>query len=519
MHDVIVIGGGPAGVTAALRARELGATVALVERGRMGGTCTNDGCVPTRVLAKAARLIRDAEQLAGYGLAGERPTLDFAQLLARTQHTVYTLHEKKQSISHLEQSGVTLYTNAVEVRFADAHTLSLAKGARLEAGKFILCVGGHARRLPFPGAEHALTHSDVWSLKTLPKSIGIVGGAATGSQLASIFAAFGSQVTLLDLAPRLMPLEDERVSQTIRAAFEQRGVQVIAGIAGIDRIEPADRFFTLYYKQADRLEMLEAEAIILAVGWPGNIESLNLAAANVKTERGYIVVDDYLRTSTSHIFAAGDVTGRMMLVQSAGYDARVAAENAVLGAGQPYKRQIVPHGGFTDPEYGSVGLTETQARAQEECVVAVVPFTDLDRAVIDDRTQGFGKLIVSQSNSSPPWRACRRRAGSGDCSSGRRGDGGRHVGGAVGRTGDCLSHVYGGGRPGSAPDRARVRRYAISSAVARAGQIGHRRVGKKRNPVTHPTQVERHCEAHFLAPKQSTGRIWDCFASARNDGA
>ena len=122
----------------------------------------------------------------------------------------------------------------------------------------------------------------------------------------------------------------------------------------------------------DQLETLAAEAIVLAVGWPGNIESLNLAAANVKTERGYIVVDDYLRTSVPHIFAAGDVTGRMMLVQSASYDARVAAENAVLGAGQPYKRQIVPHGGFTDPEYGSVGLTETQARAQEECVVAVV---------------------------------------------------------------------------------------------------------------------------------------------------
>ena len=259
-----------------------------------------------------------------------------------------------------------------------------------------MCVGGHARRLPFPGAEHALTHSDVWSLKTLPKSIVIVGGAATGSQLASIFAAFGSQVTLLDLAPRLMPMEDERVSQTMRAAFEQRGVRVITGIGGIDRIEQADRSFTLHYKHRDRLETLEAEAIVLAVGWPGNIESLNLAAANVKTERGYIVVDDYLRTSAPHIFAAGDVTGRMMLVQSASYDARVAAENAVLGAGQPYKRQIVPHGGFTDPEYGSVGLTEAQARAQEECVVAVVPYTDLDRAVIDDRTQGFGKLIVSQ---------------------------------------------------------------------------------------------------------------------------
>jgi pyruvate/2-oxoglutarate dehydrogenase complex dihydrolipoamide dehydrogenase (E3) component len=392
--DVVVIGGGPAGVTAALRARELGASVVLVERGWLGGTCTNDGCVPTRVLAKAARLLRDAEQLDEYGITGERPQLDFAQLLTRTQHTVYTLHEKKQLIGHLEQSGVTVYANAA-ASFVDEHTLSLSDGRRLEASKLIVCAGGHARRLPFPGAEHALTHSDVWSSKSLPKSIVIVGGAATGSQLASIFAAFGSQVTLLDLAPRLMPLEDERVSQTIQAAFEQRGVQVITGIGGVDRIEKSDRACTLHFKQHDQAEQIEAEAIVLAVGWPGNVESLHLDAAGVKTERGYIVVDDYLRTSTPHIFAAGDVTGRMMLVQSASYDARLAAENAVLGAGQPYVRKIVPHGGFTDPEYGSVGLTESQARAQEECVVAVVPYSDLDRAVIDDRTQGFGKLIVS----------------------------------------------------------------------------------------------------------------------------
>jgi pyruvate/2-oxoglutarate dehydrogenase complex dihydrolipoamide dehydrogenase (E3) component len=393
--DVIVIGGGPAGVTAALRARELGASVALVERGRLGGTCTNDGCVPTRVLAKAARLLRDAEQFEEYGLLGQRPTPDFAQLLARTQHTVYTLHEKKQLIGHLEQSGVTVYANA-EARFVDEHTLALNGDRHVEADRFIVCAGGHARRLPFPGAEHALTHSDVWSLKTLPQSIAMVGGAATGSQLTSIFAAFGLQVTLLDLAPRLMPLEDESVSQAIQTAFEQHGVQVITGISGVDRIEKADRTLTLHYKHHDRIEQIEAEVIVLAVGWPGNVESLNLTAASVKTERGYIVVDDYLRTSTPHIFAAGDVTGRMMLVQSASYDARLAAENAVLGAGHPHKRKIVPHGGFTDPEYGSVGLTETQARAQEECAVAVVPYTDLDRAVIDDRTPGFGKLLVSK---------------------------------------------------------------------------------------------------------------------------
>ena len=381
-------------------------------------------------------------------------------------------------IGHLEQSGVTVYANA-EARFVDEHMLTLNGDRHLEADKFIVCAGGHARRLPFPGAEHALTHSDVWSLKTLPKSIAIVGGAATGSQLASIFAAFGSHVTLLDLAPRLMPMEDEQVSQTIRAAFEQRGVQVITGIGGIDRIEQADRALTLHYQQHDQTAQIEAEAIVLAVGWPGNLESLDLAAVNVKTERGYIVVDDYLRTSTPHIFAAGDVTGRMMLVQSASYDARIAAENAVLGAGQPYQRKIVPHGGFTDPEYGSVGLTEAQARAQEECVVAAGALQRSRSGRHRRSDAGLRQAHRLTGNASHSGRARRGRAGAGDCPSGRRGDVSRDVGGAVGRTGDCVSNLYGGGRPGGAAHRARVGRHAAGRAVAHAWQAAYRRVGTK----------------------------------------
>ncbi len=138
------------------------------------------------------------------------------------------------------------------------------------------------------------------------------------------------------------------------------------------------------------------EAVLVAAGWPGNADSLNLGVAGVANERGYVIVNDHLQTSAPHIFAAGDINGRMMLVQSAIYEARIAAENAVLGVGQPNRHQIVPHGGFTDPEYASVGLTEEEARAAGEgCLAAVVPYTDLDRAVIDERTEGFCKLIVS----------------------------------------------------------------------------------------------------------------------------
>lgn len=392
--DLIVIGGGPAGVTAALRARELGATVALVERGYLGGTCTNDGCVPTRVLAKAARLVRDAEQFADYGLTGQPPAVNFARVLERTHHIVYRVHEKKQLRSHLEESGVRVIDDAGEATFSGEQTISLADGTNLQADKFILCVGGHARRLAFQGSEYALTHSDIWLLTKLPRSVAIVGGAATGCQLASIFEAFGAQAHVLEVMPRILAMEDEMVSQSIMGSFQRRGIHLTTGIGGVERIEEAEDGLRLFYTHEGQSRELTAEVVIMAVGWPGNVEALNLDAAGVTVERGYIKVDDTLRTSNPRIFAAGDITGRMMLVQSASGEGVAAAENAVLGGDNRFTHAIVPHGGFTDPEYGSVGLTESRARADHECAVAVVHFAELDRAVIDGHTEGFCKLIV-----------------------------------------------------------------------------------------------------------------------------
>lgn len=402
MFDVIVIGGGPAGVTAALRARELGATVALVEKGRMGGTCTNDGCAPTRVLAKAARLARDCEQLDDYGLSPHRPTVDLPRLLARTQQTIYRLQEKKQLLENLRAAGVEVVAEIGPAQFADAHTLQLPDGRALTAEKFIICVGGQARRLPLPGAEHALTHSSVWSLTHQPRSLAVVGAAATGCQIASIFNAFGTQVHLLELAPRILAAEDEAVSALVTQNFLTNGIQVLSGISGITQIEKLNHGLRLHYTAENQTRQLEVEAVLLAVGWVGNLEPLNLPAAGVQTARGYIQVDDALRTTAPNIYAAGDITGRMMLVQSASHEARLAVENALLSSQRTEVgawHTIVPHGGFTDPEYGSVGLTESKARELlgEDYAVAQAAYADLDRAVIDDRPIGFCKLIVSRT--------------------------------------------------------------------------------------------------------------------------
>lgn len=396
-YDVVVIGGGPAGVTAALRARELGARVALVEKYRLGGTCTNDGCVPTRVLAKAARLMRDAGQFADYGLIAEKPQVNFEAVINRTQQVVYQVHEKKQLLDHLHDVEIDAFVEVGNSHFVDAHTLEFESGEQIEGRRFIICVGGSARRLDFPGAEYALTHSDVWTLKALPESVAIIGGGATGCQLASIFEAFGAEVTLLDVAPRILLSEDASVADLIEAQFTEHGIKVITSIDRLDSIEKTEESLKLNYQHNGDVQILPVDAVILSVGWPGNINSLNLSAAGVETNRNYIQVNDFMQTSVDHIFAAGDITGKMMLVQSASSQARVAAENAVRGITEDMQHTVVPHGGFTDPEYGGVGLTEEQAQKNGiDYVVATIPYRDLDRAVIDGRTVGFCKLLVDR---------------------------------------------------------------------------------------------------------------------------
>jgi pyruvate/2-oxoglutarate dehydrogenase complex dihydrolipoamide dehydrogenase (E3) component len=395
--DLIVIGAGPAGVLAALRAAELGARTALVAQAEFGGMAANDGPVPVRTLAHAARLMRDARQLGQYGVAVSEPALDYPQLLTRVREVVDNVRAHSSLRQQLESLGAIIYEKTGAARFADTHTIVTETGLRLQAEKFIICTGGVSRRLPIPGFELTSTHSDAWSLTSVPPSMLVIGGGATGMQVASIFHAFGSRVQLFEAAPRILMTEDDDVAAAVATAFRESGMVVRENFGTIESFEKTATGVRMIFSEDSHRDSVEAALAVVAVGWAADTAGLNLAAAGVDvTQRDFVKVDEYLRTSAPHIFAAGDVTGRLMLVPEAIQDGFVAATNAVHGTKMPLVIHVTPAGSFTEPEYASVGPTEKKARETHDVVTAVVHFDSTTRTIIDGRELGFCKLIVDR---------------------------------------------------------------------------------------------------------------------------
>ncbi|HXC70367.1 MAG TPA: NAD(P)/FAD-dependent oxidoreductase [Pyrinomonadaceae bacterium] len=397
MVDVLVIGGGPAGVVAALRAADSGATTALVTRDEFGGMAANDGPVPVRTLAHAARLIREARQLGRYGIVVGEPVLDYQRLLERVQEVVTDVRAHSTFRSQIDSVNVAVHERVGCAHFVDSHTIETATGLRLRADKIIICTGGGSRRLSVPGSEFTATHSDAWALTSVPPSMIVIGAGATGAQVASIFHAFGSQVQLFHTGSRILPTEDEDVSAAVAAAFRQSGIVVRENFGCFESFEKTANGVRMSFSKDGKQESVEASVIVAAIGWVAETRDLNLAKAGVETDkRGFIGVDEFLRTSASHVFAAGDVTGRLMLVPQALQDGFVAATNAVRGVTMKVPDQAAPIGSFTDPEYAQVGLTESKARATHDIATAVVCFDSTTRTIIDGRTNGFCKLIVDR---------------------------------------------------------------------------------------------------------------------------
>ncbi|WP_189336993.1 dihydrolipoyl dehydrogenase family protein [Actinoplanes ianthinogenes] len=394
---MLVIGGGPAGVTAALQARELGAEVTLVEAKRVGGTSLNEGPAPLRTLARAARLVRDARSWGRFGLRGDPPEVDVSAALANAGRFAGYAHDQRRLADVIRDQGIELVEGSGPARFVDPHTVRIPDGRRFGGDAVIVAVGGHAGRLPIPGAELALTYQDIRDLTELPATVAVVGGADTGCQLASILADFGARVTVIEASPRLLPHADLDVSTGMAGSFVRRSITVRTSTL-VERLERTSSGVAVHYRFGSGPTVLDVDAVFFAVGWPGNADALAADAVGIATARGQVKVGKDLRSSLPHVLAAGDVNGLSMLVPSARHEGQVAAENAVLGTRRQVDHQVVPTGSFTDPEYGSVGLTEAQALERGDYAVAVVRYGDLVRPVLDGHPEGFCKLIVDRDH-------------------------------------------------------------------------------------------------------------------------
>jgi dihydrolipoamide dehydrogenase len=395
MTEIVVIGAGPAGVVAALTAADLGAQTTLVAGGEFGGMASNDGPVPVRTLAHAARLMRDARQLGQYGVKVGDPVLDYPLLLTRVREVVADVRSHSSLRQQIDALNVTVHEYAGAARFLDPHVVETKSGLRLHADKIIICTGVASRRLSIPGFELTNTHSDAWGLTSVPPSILVVGAGNTGVQVASVFNAFGSKVQLFEAGPRILSTEEEEVAAAAAAAFRESGMTVHENFGKIESFEKTPTGVKMNFTKDGKHESAEATLAVLAVGWVADTGALNLAAAGVElNDRKYVKVDDYLSTSAPHIHAAGDVTGRLMLVPEAIQDGFITATNAVQGPVISLETRISPVGSFSDPEYAQVGLREAKAREAHDVLTVTVRFDSTTRTIIDGRTFGFCKLIV-----------------------------------------------------------------------------------------------------------------------------
>ncbi|MGI8714920.1 MAG: dihydrolipoyl dehydrogenase family protein [Solirubrobacteraceae bacterium] len=387
-YDLVVLGGGTGGLVSALVAAGIGARVALVERGRLGGDCLWTGCVPSKSLLAAADLahrIRHADEV---GLEPTEPTIDFTRVMAHVDAARRAI-APQDSAARLQRDGVEVVTG--EARF-EGPGLIAADGRRLRYRKAIIATGSRPALPPIPGLAQAnpLTSDTVWGLDQRPESLAVIGGGAIGCELAQGFGRLGSRVTLIEAGDRLLGGEDPRAGELVAARLRGEGVDVRCG-AYVEAVQSGG----LLARHAGVTAAIACDRLLVAAGRVPYTAGLGLNRIGARTdERGAVRVDGRLRTTAAHVYAVGDVTGAMMFTHVAAYHARVATINALFGARRRVGYGAVPRVAFTDPEVAAVGLTEAQARARfTDPAIVSFGYADLDRAITDGRRYGFVSLI------------------------------------------------------------------------------------------------------------------------------
>src|SRR5574341_653594 len=404
-YDLIVIGGGSAGLVVAGGAAKLGARVALVEKKALGGDCLYTGCVPSKTFIRSARFAADVRRAADFGFAPAALGFKngkFASITDRVARVIETVGEHDRP-ERFEAWGVEVIF--ATPRFVSQHEWELTAGygakRTIKAKRFCISTGSRPAVPPVEGLNETsfLTNESVFQIKELPQSLIVLGGGPIGLELGQSFARFGSEVTVVEMDKRLVPKEDEEVSEAVEQIMRAEGLKTLLNHKAV-RAVAANGQKVLTVEHDGKKAELQAEEILVSTGRRPNIEGLNLEAAGVKYDKQRILTDEYLRTSARHIFAAGDITGHFPFTHMAAYEASVVIRNALFfwPLLQKTDFRVVPWTTFTDPEVARVGLTESEAQKKfggTNVHVYRTAFADNDRAQAEEDTKGFAKIICS----------------------------------------------------------------------------------------------------------------------------
>ena len=376
---LLIIGGGPGGYETAVEAAKRGLEITLITEGPLGGTCLNEGCIPTKTFCHYAELIEQ----------NNKAGLDCKPSFAAAA-------QRKQAVIEQLRGGIDMLLKNVQVvrskaQFKDAKTV-VCDGQEYTADKIIIATGSVSASLPIPGADSCLTSKEILDFTEVPESLCVIGGGVIGLEFASIFRSFGSEVTVLEYCPNILPRFDVDLAKRLKQSLSKRGIGIEVQ-AQVTRIDGN----TVTYLKKDKEFTVQAHKVLMAVGRRPNTEGLNLEAAGIDYTRKGITVNDRFETSVPGIYAVGDVTGGIMLAHAATYQG-LHALNVICGQQDSIRFDLIPAAVFTMPEVATVGLTEEQCKEQELQVRCLKSFYRANgKAVSMDETDGYCKLIVSES--------------------------------------------------------------------------------------------------------------------------
>ncbi len=388
-YDLVVIGGGSAGLVAASAGAQINAKVALVEKALLGGDCLHYGCVPSKSMIHAAQIAYNVKTASRFGIYTSEPKINLQEALGHV-HAVIDTIQAHDSTERFEKLGVDVIYG--KGQFVDEKTFEV-NGRQLRARAFLVATGSRPSDLPVEGLKEAgyLTNEQVFNIKDRPDTLAVIGAGPIGCELGQSFSRLGSKVTLLASRDVIMPKEDPEAAAVVQSQMAAEGVQILTNTRAqsVRVIDGKKHIFT-------GKETIVVDEILVAAGRSPNVEALNLEAAGVEYDKQGIKVDDKLRTSNKRIYAAGDIIGGYQFTHVAGYEAGVAMQNALVFPTKKTDYRVIPWATFTEPELARVGLTENQARDRygDDIYVLKQGFDGVDRALAESAGYGFAKFIT-----------------------------------------------------------------------------------------------------------------------------